>query len=249
MFYTQTATSQRPALVIYLIDAIHFMNMPCGATTKIMMVNKALRGAIQEMVRRSMYDGIVHPHYKIAIFAYNTKVVDMLGEICDLPDLIKHGVPAITANGKTDTIAGFMAVETLLKEHLREFQDSPAPLVCHLTDGLITGSNPTSVVKRIKAMAVNDGPVLVENVYVADNMLRSPVEDWSQWSGVVKPKQLTNGYAKFLFHLSSPLPESYRQNINNHGYDLRKEAAFFLPGTQTELVRLAFPISTVTQLK
>jgi hypothetical protein len=225
------------------------MNMPCGSTTKIELVNKVLRETIQEMVRRSMRDGIVQPHYKIALFAYNTKVEDMLGGICDLPDLIKHGVPAISADGETDTTAGFMAVETLLQNHLRKFEDAPAPLVCHLTDGLITGSNPASVVKRIKAMAVNDGPVLVENVYVADKMLRSSVPDWSQWPGVFKPKQLTNAYAKFLFHLSSPLPESYRQNINNYGYGLRKEATFFFPGTQTGLVRLAFPISTVAQLK
>jgi hypothetical protein len=249
MFYTQTATSRTPALLIYLIDATRFMNMPCGTTTKMEIVKKVLREAIQEMVRRSMYDGIVHPYYKIAIFAYNTKVEDVLGGICDLPDLIKHGVPDVTTDGETATTAGFMAVETLLQNHLRKFQDGPAPLVCHLTDGLIAGRNPVSVVKRIKAMAVNDGPVLVENVYVADNMFRSPILDWSQWSGVVKPKQLTNGYAKFLFHLSSPLPESYRQNINNYGYDLRKGSAFFFPGTQTELVRLAFPVSTVTQLK
>jgi hypothetical protein len=249
MFYTQTATSRTPALVIYLIDAIRFMNMPCGATTKIQLVNKLLRETIQEMVRRSMVDGIVHPHYKIAIFAYNTKVEDVLGGIGDLPDLIKHGVPAISADGETDTTAGFRAVETLLQNHLRKFQDSPAPLVCHLTDGLIAGRNPVSVVKRIKAMAVNDGPVLVENVYVADNMLRSPVQDWSQWGGVVKPRQLTNEYARFLFQFSSPLPETYRQNMNNAGYDLQKGAALFFPGTHTELVRLAFAISTATQFK
>ena len=249
MLYTQIATSRTPALVIYLIDAIRFMNMPCGATTKIQMVNKVLRETIQEIVRRSMSDGTVQPHYKIAIFAYHTKVEDVLGGICDLPDLIKRGVPAISADGETHTTAGFMAVETLLQNQLRRFQDSPAPLVCHLSDGLITGRNPVSVVKRIKAMAVNDGPVLVENVYVADKTLRSSVPDWSQWSGVLKPRQLTNAYAKFLFHLSSPLPESYRQNINNYGYDLQKGAAFFFPGTKTELVRLAFPIATVTQLK
>jgi hypothetical protein len=249
MLYTQTATSRGPALVIYLVDAIRFMNMPCGSTTKIELVNKALRETIQEMVRRSMCDGIVEPRYKIALFAYNTKVEDMLGGICDLPDLIKHGVPAISADGETDATAGFMAVETLLQNHLRKFEDAPAPLVCHLTDGLITGNNPASVVRRIKAMAVNDGPVLVENVCVADKMLRSSVPDWSQWPGVVETKQLTNAYAKYLFHLSSPLPESYRQNINNYGYALRKGAAFLFPGSQTELVRLAFPISTVTQLK
>ncbi len=249
MPYTQPVTSLRPALVIYLIDASYSMNDRCGATTKIAMVNKALQEAIKDMVRRSMRDGVVQRRYKIAIFAYSTKVLDVLDGICDLPELVKHGVPVISADGDTDTATGFSVVETLLKNHLMDFRENPAPLVCHLTDALITAGDPTPIVRRIQEMAVNDGPVLVENVYVADNMLRSPVQDWKQWDGVLKAGQLTNGYARFLLQLSSPLPESYRQAINNSGYHLQKGAALFFPGTHTELVRLAFAISTATQLK
>lgn len=249
MFYTQPATSLQPALVIYLIDASTSMNDLCGKTTKIDMANKALREVIKDMVRRSMRDGIVQRRYKIAIFAYSTKVLDVLDGIQDLADLVKQGIPVISAQGETDTAAGFAAVESLLKAHLAEFRSSPAPLICHLTDALITARNPSSVVRRIQTMSVNDGPVLVENVYLADNMLRSPVQDWSQWHGVVKPGQLTNGYARFLLQLSSPIPETYRQNMNNYGYNLEKGAAFFFPGTHTELMRLAFGISMATQLK
>ena len=249
MLYTQPATSLRPALVIYLIDASSSMNDSCGPMTKMDMVNKALREVLKDMVRHSMRDGVVQRRYKIAIFAYSTKVLDILDGIRDLPEVVRHGMPVISADGETDTAAGFSAVETLLKTHLMNFQANPAPLVCHLTDALITAGDPAPAVRRIQAMAVNDGPVLVENVYVADNMLRSPVQDWSQWGGVVKSRQLSNDYARFLFELSSPLPETYRQNMNNSGYHLQKGAALFFPGTHTELVRLAFAISTATQLK
>ena len=249
MFHTQAATSLAPALVIYLIDASYSMNDPCGRTTKIDLVNKALREAIQDMVRRSMTNGVIQSRYKVAIFAYSTRVHNLLDGFCDLADLVKHGIPVITADGETDTEAGFSAVETLLQMQLPEFQASPAPLVCHLTDALITTGDPVSVVQRIQAMTVDDGPVLVENVYVEDKVLRSPVVNWMQWSGVLKPKQLKSPYARFLCQLSSPLPDSYRQNINNYGYHLQKGAALFFPGTQTELVRLAFAISMATQLK
>ncbi len=249
MFYTQPATSLTPALVIYLIDASHSMNDLCGATTKMGLVNKALKEAIKDMVRRSIRDGIVQRRYKVAIFAYSTAVVDVLGGIRDLPDLVKYGVPIISAGGETDTAVGFAAVEALLQKHLAEFETSPAPLVCHLTDALITASDPTPIVRRVQAMAVRDGPVLVENVYVADKMLRAPVRDWRQWGGVTRASQLTNEYARFLFRLSSPMPEIYRQNINNYGYSLQPGAALFFPGIQIDLVRLAFTISTATQLK
>jgi uncharacterized protein YegL len=247
--YTQPATTLTPALVIYLIDASQSMNDRCGSTTKIDVVNTALKNAIKDMVRRSMRDGVVQRRYKLAIFAYSTQVIDVLDGICDLPDLVRAGVPILSAGGKTDTAAGFAAVEQLLQAHLSEFQRSPAPLVCHLTDALFTARDPSPIVKRIQELRVNDGSVLVENVYIADNMLRKPVQNWYEWGGILKTRQLTNSYAKLLFYLSSPLPESYRQNINNYGYHLQPGTSLFFPGTHTDLVRLAFAISAATQLK
>jgi len=248
-FYTQPATSLNSALVIYLIDASHSMNDPCNGTTKIDIVNKALKNALHDMIRRSIRDGIVQKRYKVAIFAYNTSVVDVLGGIRDLPDLLKQGNPVIHASGETDTSIGFLAVETLLQQHLGMFYNAPAPFVCHLTDALITTTDPTPIVQRIQQMRVRDGNVLVGNVYVAENMLRKPVRDWTRWEGVHKPSQLTNDYARLLLRLSSPLPETYRQNINNNGYNLQPGAALFFPGIHTELMRLAFAVSTATQLK
>ena len=196
-----------------------------------------------------MRDGVVQKRYKVAIFAYSTEVVDVLGGIRDLPELVRVGVPVLSAGGETDTAAGFSSVEVLLQTHLVEFQRCPAPLVCHLTDALLTANDPSPVVRRIQTMGVNDGPVLVENVYVAENMLRKPVQDWHTWSGILKPNMLTNDYAKLLFGLSSPLPETYRQNINNYGYNLQPGAALFFPGIHVDLVRLAFAISAATQMK
>lgn len=247
--YTKPATSLNSALVIYLIDASHSMNDPCNGTTKIDIVNKALKNAVNDMIRRSLRDGIVQKRYKVAIFAYNTSVVDVLGGIWDLPDLFKQGYPVIHANGETDTSIGFLAVETLLKQHLGMFYNAPAPFVCHLTDALITTTDPSPIVQRVQQMQVRDGNVLVGNVYVADNMLRVPVHDWSRWGGVHKPSQLTDDYARLLLRLSSSLPETYRQNINNYGYNIQPGAALFFPGVHTDLMRLAFAVSTATQLK
>ncbi|HEU5380522.1 MAG TPA: vWA domain-containing protein [Ktedonobacteraceae bacterium] len=248
LVYTQAATSLHPALIIYLIDASHSMNDACNGATKIQIVNKALKAAIKDMVRRSIRDGIIQKRYKVAVFAYTTSVVDVVGGIRDLPELVKYGYPVISASGETNPAIGFAAVEALLQQHLVEFQDSPAPLVCHLTDALITAGDPTPIVRRIQHMGVRDGTVLVENVYVAEKMLRKPVLDWHSWEGVVRPGQLDNDSARLLFHLSSPLPETYRQNINNYGYRLHPDALLFFPGTHTDLVHLALVASTATEV-
>lgn len=225
------------------------MNDPCNGTTKIDIVNRALRDAITDMIRRSMRDGIVQKRYKVAILAYNTAVVDVLGGVRDLPDLLKRGTPVLGASGETDTSVGFQAVETLLLQHLGALAHAPAPFVCHLTDALITSTDPTPIVQRIQRMSVRDGNVLVGNIYIAERMLRSSVSDWYRWGGVHRPGQLTNEYARLLLRLSSPLPETYRQNINNYGYALQRGAALFFPGVHTDLMRLAFAVSTATQLK
>ena len=247
--YERPATGLTPALVIYLIDASDSMNERCGSSTKMDIVNKSLRGVIRAMVRRSMRDGTLQNRYKIAIFGYSTKVIDILGGIHNLTDLMHSGIPELSAGGTTDTTAGFEAVERLLTVHLAEYQRGPTPLVCHLTDAGFTTVDPSPCIRRIQAMQVNDGPVLVENVYVADNMLHKPVQNWQEWSGVLRAKDLNDEYARFLHSLSSPLPETYRQNINNYGYHLQSGTHLFFPGFDSDLVQLAFAISAATELK
>ncbi len=252
--YTQPATRLTPALVIYLIDASDSMNEPCGptlSTTKIELVNQALREAIKGLVLHSMRDNKVQSRYHVAMFAYSTTVLDLLNGIRTLPELMRAGGPPdLSAGGyATDTAAGFTMVEHLLQKQLHAYKNCPAPLVCHLTDALCTTQDPSPIVQRIRTMSVDDGSVLVENVLIAEEMLRKPPRSWQQWGGILKAKELTDEYARRLYTLSSSLPESYRQNINRSAnYQLQKGAALFFPGVHSELIRLALAASSATQL-
>lgn len=249
--YIQSATRLTPALVIYLIDASDSMNEPCGPTTKIALVNAALREGVKGMVLRSMRDNKVQPRYHVAMFAYSTTVLNLLDGIRDLPDLMRvGGPPELQAGGNaTDTAAGFRMVEKLLQRHLEAYKNCPAPLVCHLTDALHTTEDPSPIVQRIQRMHVDDGPVLIENVLMAEKILRKPIKDWHTWEGVTNERHLIDTYAKLLYRLSSPLPETYRQTINRSaGYQLERGAALFFPGTHAELMRLAVAASSATQI-
>ncbi|MBA3822709.1 MAG: VWA domain-containing protein, partial [Ktedonobacterales bacterium] len=222
--YEQPATALTPALIVYIIDASESMKGACGSTTKIALVNRALRDVLKDMVRRSFRDGIPQQRYHIAIYAYASRVVDVTSGVRDLASVLEVGIPEVTAGGETDTSAAFAAAELLLQRHLTQYQRCPAPLVCHLTDGKFTTADPTPIIRRIQAMQVPDGNVLVENIFVANNMLRNPVADWAPWGGVKRAKDLADEYAQFFFDRSSPLPESYRINVNNYGYALEPGA-------------------------
>lgn len=247
--HTQPATGLTPALIIYLIDASDSMNQPCGKLSKIEVVNNALRKVIRVLVGRSLRDGVLQTRYQVAIFAYSTKIISVTNGIRNLADFMDSGIPGFEASGKTDTAGGFEAVERLLQIRLGEYQRSPAPLICHLTDGNFTTDDPAPVIRRIQAMQVNDGPVLVENIYVAENMFRKPVLNWKEWPGVLRAKDLNDDYARYLYSLSSPLPETYRRNINNYGYHLQAGTKLFFPGFDSDLMQLAFTISAATELK
>jgi hypothetical protein len=252
--YTQPATTVTPALIIYLVDTSDSMNQSCGSSTKIELVNIALRESIRRLISRSMLDGVPQPQYLVALLSYNTVVTDLLNGICSLPTFVQTGVPTLIARGETDTIAGFAAAEQLLQDYQASLQQSsslrrPAPLVCHLTDAHFTMDDPSPIVKRIQQMRFSDGPVLVEHVYMAEDMLRQPVQDWSQWEGVLKLGDLTKEHAQKLFDLASPLPDVYRHNINNYGYHLRKGARLFFPGVKPDLIKLAFAVSAGSQLR
>ena len=249
--YTQPATRLTPALVIYLVDASSSMNDPCGPTTKMALVNAALKEAVKGMILRSMRDIKVQPRYHLAMFAYSNKVINVFNGIQPLPEVMRVGGPPELSAGDdaTDTATAFVAVEQFLQRHLHSYQHCPAPLICHLTDALLTTHDPTPAVQRIRAMHVDDGPVLVENILMAEQILRKPVKNWYAWHGVRKATELKDEFAQRLFMLSSPLPETYRQTINTTaGYRLQKGAALFFPGTQAELVRLALAASSATQI-
>jgi hypothetical protein len=245
--YTKTATSLTPALFIFLIDISDSMNDHCNRKekqSKIEIVHSALKFAVGNMLRQSRRNGTILPSYKLALFAYNTNVYNLLGGIRTISEMPTIGIPVFEASGRTITEAGFAAVSKFLSAHLAEFQHCPAPLICHLTDGMFSNDPQAlkDIVRDIKAMRVEDGNVLIENIYIQNKLLRQSVQDWKSWGGVLTEKQLTYQYAKDLFNFSSPLPDLYRQRINKTGYNLQDGASLFFPGTQGELLRLAMSI-------
>lgn len=260
--YEQRATLLTPALVIYLIDASDSMNEPYDTSQKkIDLVQQALNMTIQWMVDHAQNRvGVLEDRYHVAIFAYGTTVLDVINDatgpakarsILPLTGITRLGKLELHASGKSDMVAGFEAVEKLLHAHLSDYkQRCPAPLICHFTDAGYTTKDPMPVIRRIQKMRVDDGPVLVEHLYTADHdhlytadrMLRKPVQDWRQWPGILHPKDVTDLHARYFSSLSSPLPETYRENINTSGYHLQKGARLFFPGDHPGLIPLTFAI-------
>jgi uncharacterized protein YegL len=247
MSYTVPATSKTPALVIYLLDVSGSMGEELGGKTKIEVISDALHQVAVRMVQRSTKGTTVAPRYNIAMYAYSSQVTDLLGGIKTVAELAQMGVPRLQPMDATDTAAAFREAESLLKAQIGNLQDSPAPLICHMTDGEYnTGGDPEPVARRIMDMEVPDGKVLIENIFVTDKALPQAITDPKGWDGITDESPLASPYAETLRRMSSPVPPTYASVMAEMGYRLSPGARMLFPGNTPEIVELGFAMSGAT---
>ncbi len=249
MPYEIMATSKTPALIIYVLDVSASMGQPMGGKRRIDVVMDALTAALRQMIFRSTKGGRLSPRYRIAMFAYSDHVYDLLDGVKPVDQVAHLGVPDLSPMRTTETAKALAQAEKLLQAELPALRASPAPLVCHMTDGEFTGADPEPIARRIMQMAVPDGNVLMENIFISEKILPRPIDDPTRWPGITPNTELTNEDARKLRAMSSPLPESYRAMLIENGYQLAAGALMLLPGISPELVSLGFQMSAATPVR
>lgn len=250
MNYTIQASQRTPALIIYLIDISASMNMLMEGRRRIDVVYDALSLAIRQMVFRSTKGNRLTPRYRIAILAYSDDVYDLLNGIKSIDEIAAIGsLPDLTPKRFSDSAKAFLQAERILQAEIPNMQDCPAPLVCHMTDGVATGEDPEPVARRIMSMSVPDGNVLVENIFISDHLMNQPVTDPRRWKGILPDTHLEDEHARKLKMMSSVLPESYREMLVEADYQLSPGALMMLPGTCAELVSIGFQMSAATPVR
>lgn len=248
MAHEALATAATPALVIYLIDVSASMSQRLGDKRRVEVVSDALRSALTTMVHRSTKGVTVRPRYRLAMYAYSDHVYDLLDGIRTIVDVASLGTPDLSPMRTTDTARAFGQVEKLLEAELPRLTECPAPVVCHITDGEYTGADPEPTVQRIAAMRVPDGNILVENIFISDKILSDPIVDVHQWPGILPDTDLASDYARKLRAMSSPLPDSFRQMMEECGYRIRPGGVMLLPGSSPELVAMGLQMSASTRV-
>ena len=165
------------------------------------------------------------PRYKVAMFAYSDHVYDLLDGVRSVDEILEYGIPELSPMLTTETAKVFREAEKLIKEELESMDNCPAPLVCHLTDGEYTGEDPEPVAKNIMELSVPDGNVLLENIFISDDILEKPIKDPNLWPGILPDTPLKSDYAEKLQRISSKIPESYRMIMLEHNFHLSEDAS------------------------
>jgi hypothetical protein len=249
MQYRTQATQGNPALIIYLLDISGSMGLLKGEKRRLDIVMDALNIALTQMVFRSTKGSRISPRYRVALIAYSDEVHDLLGGIKKIDELMAiGGIPELSTQRFTNTAEAFLYAEKLLQKELPLIQDCPAPLVCHMTDGIFTGDDPEPIVHRIMDMSVKDGNVLVENIFISDDLLEKEIDQPKRWQGIMANSNFQDDYGYKLKTMSSVIPESYREMMIESNYSLTQGALLMFPGTNPDLVSLGFQMSAATPI-
>lgn len=255
--YKNQANSDHPATLIYLVDISGSMNATMqGGKSRIEIAKNAIQVAYAQMIQRSMRQGKIHPRYRVGMIAYSDKIYDVYGEIGSIVsiDRIKdEGIPAITPQKSTNMAKAFRYAEKLIREDIQKWpskwiQECPPPMVINITDCEFDeeqAQDPLEYAKRLQDIALPDGNVLVENIFITDQITvpASPQE----WLGYQHSDKTGNPYGNKLLEMSSLIPSTYAQILREQaGLKIREGSAMMFPGITREFIKFGFVMSIVT---
>lgn len=248
MNYTTLATSETPALIVYLLDISASMDKRLGGKDRLSTALEALESSLRTMVFRSTKGAAIAPRYRIAVYLYSDDVYDLLGGVLTVDkavgmDLSRRRMD--TGRG-TDTARAFAAAAELISHELPHMQGHPAPLICHLTDDRYTGKNPGPIVESVKRMRNRDGSVLVQNIFISNRLGKISGKDAYKWHGITRETAIKDRYGEELKAMSSPIPESYHRVMREFGSAILPEAVMLFPGNTPEFIRFGFQMSGST---
>lgn len=141
-----------------------------------------------------------------------------------------------TANGLTPMTDAFIFAKELIEGWLQKKPDNPAPIIINISDGLpYIGGTVEEEMKRAinisqEIMSINssDGSPLVFNSHIGD-------AGDAKYSFEEDEVEIKDQQAKFLFNISSKVPESYKEAAVKQDFKVKSESRGFVSNADPEM--------------
>ena len=122
------------------------------------------------------------------------------------------------AKGQTLMRAAFERALAVVETWTAEHRDSFPPIVLHITDGGYAGGDPAPVVRALQERSTSAGSALVFNCHLSE------IEgETVTYPSAAEAERLTKR-ARYLYEMSSQLPEPMRQEAIGLGYEVEMGA-------------------------
>lgn len=231
-------SSATPGLLIILLDQSGSMLLPYEGTTRTVFASTAVNKVIDNIIQKNFDGEAPKNRCFISVIGYNHNVNEICsGWLKDLDEhplryeTLKKKTPdgaggivevevkqpvwvePIDHNGATNMLGAFQLAKDLCAKWINdtEHADGPAPVIINISDGVpyYDGKEPrecmketTALAQEIMQMSNADGNVLIFNAEIDEGNGK-----------VVFPSnrdKVSQEEAKFLFDITSEVPESYK---------------------------------------
>lgn len=138
------------------------------------------------------------------------------------------------ANGLTPMADALKFAKELIEEWLTRNPDNPAPIIINVSDGFPYTGNTVeeemgkaiSVSEEIMNLSCSDGSPLIFNAHIGDGGTKCQFSE--------SETELSDEQAKFLFKISSNVPESYKEAAKKHGFPVGANSRGFVSNSDPE---------------
>lgn len=220
--HTQKVGTTYPGLFLILIDQSYSMD---GQKAK--NAADAVNRVIYEIVIASRKAGKVLNRCYLGVIGYGAEVKGIVGNdipvIADTPLRVERGEKPIwvdpVANNGTPMAEALAVAYKLAAPWAQEHRESFPPIVFNITDGAPndfdekTGDagQTRTAAENLMAISTDDGGLLLFNVHVAEGTQSKEFQFPSTVNG------LPDSYARFLFSISSILPNTLLEQAKMQG--------------------------------
>lgn len=161
------------------------------------------------------------------------KISNGAGGLVEIDDEIPIFIDPIS-RGLTPMGDALSFAKELIQGWLKKKPDNPAPIIINISDGLpyngVHGEEKTkalSVSKEIMNIISQDGNPLIFNVHIGTG--RGETNKFS-----ASLSELSDEQAKFLFNISSEVPDSYKQAALKHEFPVKDDSRGFISNAVPE---------------
>ena len=260
MAYQQKIGTDNPGVIVLLIDQSASMSDPASdGKPKADHAALAVNRVIYEIQAASQAGAAIKPRCMVGIVGYGPQVgavaSGMIDELAANPkrwDKLKRKVDdgagglvevdfnmpiwvdPVADNGTPMTEAFAEAFRVLSNGWLPSHPDSFPPIIINITDGEPNDATTAAAeARRLMGLQTSDGNALLFNVHVSSNRNAGETALPSSDAG------LADDYARFLFGISSPLPDAMMEAAGRVGFAPQPGArGFIFNATPESLVKL-----------
>lgn len=260
MAYQKKIGTDNPGVIVLLIDQSASMSDPAtDGKPKAVHAALAVNRVIYEIQEASQAGSTIKPRCMVGVVGYGAEVgpiaagmIDQLaanplrwetlkrkesdgaGGLVEVDFNMPIWLDPVAENGTPMAEAFADAHRVISNGWLPSHPDSFPPIVINITDG--APNDPAAAAaeaQRLMGLQTSDGGVLLFNVHISDN--RSAPESALPSSDA----HLADEYARFLFHISSPLPDALLAEAQKVGFAPAAGArGFVFNATPESLIKL-----------